>query len=161
MTTRAVGLGALGVSSLALLGGCTTMQGPQRYAYYRVPCTTPGAVVATPIAAQPEVGRTQMPGEPTSHETSTGSGRPTASATPPPVDAAPESGATCVVAVSDAGSRYGRSFYPGYGGYYGRPFYGSFGIGLGFGSRFGGGHGYRGHGFSGGHAGSGHGSHHR
>lgn len=30
MTMRAVGLGALGVSSLALLGGCTTMQGSQR-----------------------------------------------------------------------------------------------------------------------------------
>lgn len=66
-----------------------------------------------------------------------------------------------MVAASDAGSRYGRSYYPGYGGYYGRPYYGSFGIGLGFGSRFGGGHSYRGRGFPGGHAGSGHGSHHR
>ena len=156
MTMRAVGLKALGVSSLALLGGCTTIQGPQRYAYYRVPCTTPGAVVATPIAAQPEVARTQMPDAPPSPEASTESSRTAASGGPPPVGAASESGATCVVAVSDAGYRYSRSYYPGYGGDYGRPYYGSFGIGLGFGSHFGGGDG-----FSGGHTRSGHGSHRR
>ena len=76
---RAVGLGAVGVSSLALLGSCTTMQGSQRYTYYRTPCTTPGAVVATPIAAQPEVARTQMPGAPSSPEASTKSSRTAAS----------------------------------------------------------------------------------
>ena len=102
-----------------------------------------------------------MPDKPSSPETSAESGRTAAIGGPPPVDAAPGSETACVVAVSDAGARYSRSYYPGYGGYYGRPYYGSFGIGLGFGSHFGGGHGYRGHGFSGGHAGSGHGSHHR
>lgn len=154
---RTLGLVALGVSSIVLLGGCTTMRGPQRYAYYRVPCATPGAVVATPIALQSANGAIDGAGPALPQERGSENGPVAVDTAPATAGMTPGAGATCVVAVSDVGSGYGRSFYPSYGGrYYGRPYYGSFGIGIGLGHGFSGGHGYRGHGFSGGHGGGRH-----
>lgn len=123
-TLRLIGLAA---GSAALLGGCSTGRYAPRYSYYRVPCTTPGAVLAQPMGL--EAGPA-APGPP-----------PAASSVPAadPAGAVP----TCVIAVSAADYRRA---YPG--GYYGRPYFGSFGLGLGFGGgHFGGGH------FGGGHFG--------
>lgn len=154
---RTLGLAALGVSSIALLGGCTTMRGPPRYAYYQVPCTTPGAVVATPMTMQSATGAIDSAGPALSPERGSAVQAVAVDTVAVPADTTPGAGATCVVAVSDVGYGYGRSYYPGYGGgSYGRPYYGSFGIGIGLGHGFGGGHGYRGHSFSGGHGGGRH-----
>lgn len=129
-TLRLIGLA---VGSATLLAGCATGRYAPRYAYYRVPCTTPGAVLAQPIGL--EAG-------------------PVAPGPLPVPSNAPFSdltGAvpTCVVAVSAAD--YRRAYYPG--GYYGRR-YGSFGLGFGFGGgHFGGVHhgGRHGGGHGGGH----------
>jgi len=131
-TLRLIGLAA---GSVALLGGCTTGRYAPRYSYYRVPCTTPGAVHAQPIGLE------------------AGPAAPGALPAPPSVPAANPAGTapTCIIAVSAAD--YRRAYYPG--AYYGRPYYGSFGLGIGFvGGHFGGGH------FRGGHGGSGHGGGH-
>jgi hypothetical protein len=131
MSFRALKLAGLSAVPVALLGGCATTAYPPRYAYYRVPCNTPGAVVAEPIDSQ--------------------AAAPSAANVPP----------TCVVAISDASYGRGySSYYPGgyYGRpYYGSI---GIGIGLGSihhhdlgGGHFGGGH------FGGGHGGS-HGGHH-
>jgi hypothetical protein len=138
MTTRTFGLMTLGLSSAALLGGCMTTS-PPRLAYFRVPCDTPGAVVATPIALEPGQG--------------TGNAGGAASSAVPAASAKTDSPATCVVAVADASSGYRGSYYSGRG-YYGRPYFGSVGFGFGFGSHGGG------HRNSGGHHPSGHGSRH-
>lgn len=125
---RPIGLAA---GSAILLAGCTTGRYAPRYSYYRVPCTTPGAVLAQPIGLEVSPPASAMPAVP--------SGVPVANVA--------DTAATCVVAVSAAD--YRRAYYPG--GYYGRPYYGSFGLGLGFGGgHFGGGH------FGGGHFGGGH-----
>lgn len=154
---RASIVAALAASSAILLGGCTTLREPPRYAYYRVPCTTPGAVVATPVAMQATSGAV-YDGSPALLRDRSSASEPSVSDTAPvPAVTKPQAGVTCVVAVSEVGSGYGRSYYPSYrGGYYGRPFYGSFGIGIGLGHGGGhgfGGHGYAGHGLSGGHGG--------
>lgn len=47
---RTVGLATV---ATALLGGCATTGSSSRYAYYRVPCNTPGAVVAEPALPPP------------------------------------------------------------------------------------------------------------
>lgn len=135
MSLRTSRLISLAVGSAVMLTGCTTGQYAPRYSYYRVPCTTPGAVVAQ------RIGLEKGPAAPAS---------PPVSSNAPGVDpgaAVP----TCVIAVSEAD--YRRAYYPG--GYYGRPYYGSFGLGIGFGGgHFGGGH------FRGGHGGGGHGGGH-
>lgn len=118
MTMRIVGLGMATV----LLGGCATTAYQPRYSYYQVPCNTPGAVIATPVAG---------PG-----------GVAVAPAYPAPGAAVVLPGtpsvASCIVAVSDQSYGYRSSYYDGYGGY-GRPYYGSFGMGFGF-SSYGHGH---------------------
>lgn len=133
MPFRIVKRVGLGVIPAVLLGGCATTAYPPRYAYYRVPCNTPGAVVAEPVGPEAVPAPANAP-----------------AAGIPPI---------CVVAVSDASYGPGYGSYPG--GYYRRPYYGSFGLGIGLGSfhhhDFGGGH-FGGH-FGGGHVG-GHGGHH-
>lgn len=133
MKVRILKIVALSGGVIAISGCATTAQ-PTRLAYYKVPCSTPGAVVAEPISLDGPVAR---PG-----------GTP-ATATPPAAEVAK----TCVVAVADA--RSANRF--GYPGFYGRPYYGSIGIGFGFGGHGGNG-GHRG----GGHVGhsSGHGRRH-
>ena len=126
-------------ASTVLVGGCATLPGTERFAYYQVPCETPGAIVARPLSPEesPAAG-TPAPPSPTPQQAAT-------------VGTSAQN--TCVVPVSLAGSGYGRRFYPGGGGYYGGRGYGSFGIGLGIGSH--GGRGYGSHGISR-HHGSGH-----
>ncbi|MES2136343.1 MAG: hypothetical protein V4502_04685 [Pseudomonadota bacterium] len=126
---RTIGITALGVIPALLIGGCATV--PPRYSYYQVPCATPGAVLATPVA-----GAAQVPVAP-------GYPAPAATAAVPGAPAV----ATCVIAVVDQGyGYYGSPYYGryGYGGYgpYGYGGYGSLGLGFGFSSH---------HSFSGGH----------
>ncbi len=137
MSLRTSALAASGLLSVTLLSGCMTTPPPARFAYFRVPCGTPGAVVATPIALERGTAAGNAPG---------------AASPSNPAAAAPQGGAaaTCVVAVADARSGYRRGYYAA-PGYYGQPYYGSVGIGFGFGS-------HGGHHRSGGHHGSGHGS---
>lgn len=130
----------LAILSLLVLGGCATGRSASRYAFYRVPCTTPGAVVAHPI----EVGRGDAAGATPPPQAVARAGEPQAN-TLPSVSTPP----TCVIAVNETG--YGRGYYP-WGGYR-RPYYGSFGVGIGIGSF---GHGFRGGHFGGGHHGGGH-----
>lgn len=118
---RIIGVGAFAAT---LLSACATV--PPRYAYYQVPCTTPGAVLATPVAGAAQIP--VAPGYPAPAGSTVTSAAPGSS----PV-------ATCVVAVRENG--YG--YYPYYGRYgygpygYGGPFYGSFGLGFGFSSHHG------------------------
>lgn len=113
----------IGAAAAVLLSACATV--PPRYAYYQVPCTTPGAVLATPVA-----GAAQIPVAP-------GYPPPAGSAVAPGPAGAPGV-ATCIVAVRDEPyGYYGAPYYSryGYGPYgYGSPFYGSFGLGFGFSS---------------------------
>lgn len=122
--------------SPVLLGACATAPSTSRYAYYRVPCTTPGAVAAEPIAIVPPG---QSAGIPAPEQA--GAHSPEARGDAPPTSAASP---TCVIAVAQNG--YGRGYYPWPG--YRRPYYGSFGLGFGIGSF--------GHGHHGGHGGGGH-----
>lgn len=140
MTTRASGA-ILVLIGAGALSGCATAPSGGRYTYYRVPCETPGAVVAQPIALG-QGPSTDVP-------------QPDPSAVEPRPDAPPPSAppATCVIAVNEAS--YGRGYYPWPG--YRRPYYGSFGVGIGIGSL---GHGYRGGHFGAGHGISHHGGHH-
>lgn len=137
MAIRTIGISALGLVPALLVGGCATV--PSRYSYYQVPCTTPGAVLATPVA-----GSGQVPVAP-------GYAAPSGAS----VAGAPAVG-TCVIAVRDEGydyyrsPYYGRYGYGGYGSYgYGSPFYGSLSLGFGFSSHHhhfsGGGHHSGGH----------------
>jgi hypothetical protein len=114
MEMRRLMLAPLPVLAIGLLAGCAT-SGPARLAYYKVPCSTPGAVVAQPLLA-------------------TAPSLPQASPAP---NGSEES--TCIVAVSNDVRSY--RAYAGAPGHYGRPF-GSLGIGVGFGAH--GGH-HRGH----------------
>lgn len=137
MSLRTPALAASGLLSATLLSGCMTTPPPARFAYFRVPCDTPGAVVVTPIALEPGTASGNAPGAaPVSDQAAV----------------APQGGAaaTCVVAVADARSGYRGGYYPA-AGYYGQPYYGSLGIGFGFGS-------HGGHRPLGGHHGSGHSS---
>lgn len=123
MAMRTIGIIALGVVPAVLVGGCATV--PPRYSYYQVPCATPGAVLATPVAGAAQI--------------------PVAPGYPSPIGPAVAPGAaavaTCVIAVRDQGygyygsPYYGRYGYGGYGSYgYGSPYYGSLGLGFGFSS---------------------------
>ena len=147
---------SLGPATLLVLGGCATYPPPsQSYAYFVVPCTTPGAFRAEPVNMAPQVG--SPPGVPPAAATQPGAG-------PSPAGAAP----TCLIAAPMSRAGYARGYYGGggyydpyyyrYGGY-GAPFYEPIGIGL-----HGGGHGYGGHGGfghgGGGHGGGGHGGGH-
>ena len=143
MVMRASGA-VLAMLPLVVLGGCATVPSASRDTYYRVPCTTPGAIVAQPIAGGPEdVGGPTPPPQAVAPAAEPQAG------VSPPVSAPP----SCVIAVNEAG--YGRGYYP-WGGYR-RPYYGSFGVGIGIGSF---GHGYRGGHFGGGHHGGGRGGGH-
>lgn len=159
-------------TALLLLGGCATYATPpvQSYSYFVVPCSTPGAFPAEPMAVMPSMAGVQPPAPPT-YPAPAGVQQP---AYPAPAGVSSNAAApqqTCMIAVAAPGSGYRRSYYGGgyydpyyygYGGY-GRPFYGSIGIGF-----FGGGHGGGGHGgfggghggFGGGHGGGGHGGGH-
>lgn len=131
MTMRFLKLVAVVAAPVALLGGCATTHTHARLAYYKVPCNTPGAVIAEPIVLDDPAAPIPAPSTP---------------ATPA---ASPR---LCVIAVSDSRSGYAGG-YGGYGAYgrgYGRPYFGSVGIGFGFGSHRGshfggyrGGHGRR------------------
>ena len=157
---RWIGLSAL---PFVLLAGCASYPSP-RYAYYVVPCSTPGAIPSRMPSAAISVPSSTMP--PADAGSASG-------AAPAPPNATPEAGANssdspvCVAvtggrrAVSAARYypyRYPRRFGPGY--YFG-PFYGSFGFtyfsgGHHFGGRYiGGGHLRGGH-IGGGHLGGGH-----
>lgn len=124
MPRRISKLAGLGLFSGLLLSGCATMPRAPGYVYYRVPCTTPGAIPAEPIA-------------------------PVTKAPTAPPSAAAEGGSSsspsiCLLALSPAS--VSRGYYPA--GYYGQPYY----SGLGYGSAFFSiGHGPLGHGWSGGH----------
>lgn len=142
-------LGVLVVASAAL-GGCMTGPRAIDYAYYAVPCGTPGAVEARPLAddldlndnATRPAGGTEASSTPTDPATNVASTAP-----------------TCVVPVSLARSSYRGTRYPYSGGYYGAPYYGSIGLGFYGGSGFGRSHGRLSHGF--GHrAGASHGRRH-
>ena len=135
----------LALLSPMALGACATAPAADRYAYFRVPCTTPGAIVAEPITTAPSgpQSSTHLP------EQVEVSPPETAGSTVPVAVASP----TCVIAVTQNG--YGRGYYPWPG--YRRPYYGSFGLGIGIGSFRHGHHG--GHG-GGGHHGGGHGGGH-
>lgn len=107
---RILKISAMAAISIALLSGCATTSSPARIAYYKVPCGTPGAVVAEPVLEDPAAASQELP-----------------------AGAEGSAAATCIVGVSDPSRGY-----RGFPGYYGRPYYGSVGIGLGFG--FHGGH---------------------
>lgn len=131
-----------------LLGGCATYSRPSAaYTYFSVPCDTPGAFRAVPIAPD---------GAP---DAAAAVDAPPA-APPPTIGATPGSDGRvgsheCLIAVADRGRGPGVGYYPGgYGypnaypyGYYGSPFRGSIGIGIGIGGHRRGGH------FGGGHRG--------
>lgn len=136
-----------------LLGGCATYRAaPLSYSYYAVPCDTPGAVRAVPIA--PPDAQVGAPAA------APPAALPPTRAAPQTPDGVPQASATeCLIAVADRGGGWRGPV--SYGGgyprrYYGSPFYGSLGIGIGIGGHhYGGGH--RGGGyFGGGHRGGGH-----
>mgnify|MGYP003630690373 FL=1 len=141
-----------GVASLLVLAGCATYPPPsQSYAYFAVPCSTPGAFRADPVNIVPQAGQPQAP--------------PPAAATQPNAEpASAVSAPTCLIAAPMPRANYARNYY-GRGNYYdpyyyryggySRPFFGSIGIGLHGGGY--GGHGRVSHG-GGGHVGGGHGS---
>lgn len=138
---------------LAVLGGCTTYNAPRpAFAYYAVPCSTPGAFVAEPIEAIIPANSTQAsPSVPS---------RPAASLE----ETTKASLQTCMITTSIRQPRYSAGYFgSGYFDPYrygsGAPFYGSLGIGL-----HGGGHGWRpysgrGNGHNAGHSGGSHGGH--
>lgn len=122
---------SLGPVLVLVLSGCTTYA-PQRpvFAYYAVPCSTPGAFVAeTPVPTyNPQAA-------PPAAAPPAGAAPPEASKALPP---------TCMIAAPIGRNRYSDGYYgrgyhdphwSGYGGY-GPPFYGSIGIGL-YGDRHG------------------------
>lgn len=125
---------SLGSVMVVVLGGCTTYAAQRpAFAYYAVPCSTPGAFVAQPVEAPATTYNPQA----------------AAPAGVAPQEASKASPPTCMIAApiarnGYAGGYYGRGYYdPYWSGYgrYGTPFYGSIGIGL-----HGGGHGWSGHG---------------
>lgn len=141
---------SLAPAMVLALGGCTTYAAQRpAFAYYAVPCSTPGAFVAEPIGApDPSYGsQAPLPAPP-----------PPTTATQANQSAPP----TCMIAASIERARYSGNYYGGRGYYdpyyysyggYGAPFYGSIAIGL-----HGGGHGWGGFGGHGGR-GFGHGGH--
>lgn len=152
MLVRSINV-ALAPMLLAVLGGCTTYPAARpAFAYYAVPCSTPGAFVAEPV------------------ETPTPSNGAQASLpvpSPPAASAAETSKASpqkCMIAAPIGQARYsagyyGRGYFDPYGYGSRTRFYGSLGIGL-----HGGGHGWRpygghGYGHGGGHSGGSHGGH--
>lgn len=137
---------AIGSTMAFTLTGCATYAPPrQSYAYFVVPCSTPGAFPAEPAIEVPRAGVSQAVPRDTPLSPQAG-----ASPAPPP--------RACLIAAAVSRAGYARPYYGGsdYYGRYGYPFFGSIGIGV-----HGGGHGwggYGGHGF--GHGGGGHGGSH-
>lgn len=130
---------------LAALGGCSTYPASRpAFAYYAVPCSTPGAFVVEPIEPLNSPNGAQasspVPFQPIASAAENGKASPQ----------------TCMIAAPIGQARYsGRGYFDPYSYGFGTRYYGSFGIGL-----YGGGHGrrsYGGHG--GGHHGGSHGGH--
>ena len=152
MLVRSIRL-SLAPMSLSRLGGCTTYNAPRpAFAYYAVPCSTPGAFVAKPIEDIIPTKSTQAsPPAPS---------RPAASLE----ETSKASSQTCMIPISirqaRSSARYdGSGYFDPYRYGPSARLYGSLGIGL-----HGGGHGWRpyaghGNGHNAGHGGGSHGGH--
>lgn len=146
---------SFGPALALILGGCATYSAPRpAFAYFAVPCSTPGAFPAQPVDV--DNGQALPPVTSGLAPSSTGASGTPSSPAPTCMIAAP------IARTGYASSYYGGSSYPYYDPYYygsrgyGYPFYGSIGIGVYGGHGFG--HGGHGFGHGGGHAG-GHGGH--
>lgn len=142
---RWAAFGALLLASAAL-AGCMTVPRAIDYSYYAVPCGTPGAIEARPLAGDLDY--------PDSKSTQPAEGNAVPSTPSDPASDLRSSAPTCVVPVSFARSSYRGARYPYGSGYYGTPYYGSVGLGFYGGSGFGRSHGRLSHGF--GHRGGAH-----